>query len=101
MKDWASDGAEDYGHANESMQPDGAAQQRQFGAPPVRPHSKWNKKANRVGEDGKKQPNRPERLAEGSKTSLKSLIAPAVAAAGFLWVSRNDHKDEVGGKKRR
>jgi len=103
MKDWSADGAEEYGHGAPGMHVDGAARQRQFGAPPVRPHSKWNKKANRVGEDGKKQPNRPERLAEGSKTSLKSLIAPAVAAAGFLWVSRNDHKQETtgSGKKRR
>lgn len=80
---------------------DGLAQQRQFSAPPVRPHSKWNKKANQVGEDGKKQPNRPERLAEGSKTSLKSLLAPGLAALGFLWVSRKDHKETVSGKKRR
>ncbi len=28
---------------------------------PVAPHSKWNKKANQIGEDGRKQPNRPER----------------------------------------
>jgi len=80
---------------------DGQAQQRQFGAPPVRAHSKWNKKANQVGEDGKKQPNRPERLAEGSKTSLKSLIPVGLSALGFLWVSRKDHKEAAGGKKRR
>jgi membrane protein len=49
------------------------AQQRQFGAPPVRPHSKWNKKANQVGEDGTKQPNARSGWP-GLQDSLKSLI---------------------------
>ncbi len=31
------------------------------GQGPVAPRSKWNKKANQIGEDGRKQPNRPER----------------------------------------
>ena len=97
--DHRSDGHGSDGHAGDRQRADGQGYQRQFSQPPVRPHSKWNKKANRVGEDGKKQPNRPERLAEGSKTSLKSLIPMGLAAIGVLWATRSDKA--ATGKKRR
>ncbi|MDP8921911.1 MAG: YihY family inner membrane protein [Chloroflexota bacterium] len=76
--------------------------ERRFSAPSLRPHSKWNKKANQVGPDGKKLPNRSERPAAGSKASLKSLIPMGLGALGILWATRDeDKKAAAGGKKRR
>ena len=82
------------GHANAG----GSDAHREPGVPASARLTKWNKKANQVGTDGKRQPNRPERPTEGQKASLKSLLPVGLAALGALWASRDDGKKGKKGK---